>query len=67
MEALEAIAELDGFDMLFVVFLEPAEFSQSIGRPGNGIIGDDNRARKQVAAVARKYGKKFARYQWGSR
>ena len=54
MDELEAIAALDGFDMLF---FGPGDFSQSIGAPGdwnNPLLLD---ARKRVAEVALKYGK----------
>ncbi|QNL51558.1 aldolase [Olivibacter sp. SDN3] len=51
---LEAIAQLEGFDMLF---FGPGDFSQGIGAPGqwdHPLLVD---ARKRVAAVANQYGK----------
>jgi 4-hydroxy-2-oxoheptanedioate aldolase len=54
LKELEAIAALDGFDMLF---FGPGDFSQSIGAPGNWDHPAITEARRQVATVARKYGK----------
>lgn len=54
LEELEAIAALDGFDMLF---FGPGDFSQSIGAPGEWNHPLIAEARKRIAAVARKHGK----------
>lgn len=54
LEELEAIAALDGFDMLF---FGPGDFSQGIGAPGDWKNPKLLEARKRVAAVANKYGK----------
>lgn len=51
---LEAIAELDGYDMLF---FGPGDFSQGIGAPGQWDHPLLMETRKRVAQVARKYGK----------
>ena len=54
LDGLDAIAQLDGYDMLF---FGPGDFSQSIGTPGqwdNPLIAD---ARIRVVDVAMKYGK----------
>lgn len=51
---LEAIAALDGFDMLF---FGPGDFSQGIGAPGEWNHPEILEARKQIAAVANKFGK----------
>jgi len=54
MEELDAIASLDGIDMLF---FGPADFSHGIGVPG---VWNNSRlieARKRVAAAARRHGK----------
>lgn len=51
---LEAIAALDGYDMLF---FGPGDFSQGIGAPGQWDHPLLVETRKQVAKVARKYGK----------
>lgn len=54
LDELEAIAALDGFDMLL---FGPGDFSQGIGAPGdwnNPKIAD---TRKRVAKVAKQYGK----------
>lgn len=54
LQELEAIAALDGFDMLL---FGPGDFSQGIGAPGdwnNPRIAD---ARKRIAEVAKKYNK----------
>jgi 4-hydroxy-2-oxoheptanedioate aldolase len=53
---LEAIAELDGYDMLF---FGPGDFSQGIGAPGDWNNPRLIETRKLVAKVARKY-EKFA-------
>lgn len=54
LDDLEAIADLEGYDMLF---FGPGDFSQGIGAPGQW----DNplliKTRQRVAEVARKYGK----------
>lgn len=54
LKELEAIAALDGYDMLF---FGPGDFSQSIGAPGQWDHPQLIEARKQVAAVARKHAK----------
>ena len=54
LQELDAIAALDGFDMLF---FGPGDFSQSIGAPGDWNNPLLLQAREQVAAVARKHGK----------
>jgi 4-hydroxy-2-oxoheptanedioate aldolase len=51
---LEAIAALDGYDMLF---FGPADFSQGIGAPGDWDNPKVTETRKLVAKVAKKYGK----------
>lgn len=51
---LEAIAELEGYDMLF---FGPGDFSQGIGAPGQWDHPLLVETRKRVAEVARKYGK----------
>ncbi len=54
LEELDAIAELEGYDMLF---FGPGDFSQSIGDPGNMSNPLINEARIKVAKAANKYGK----------
>jgi 4-hydroxy-2-oxoheptanedioate aldolase len=54
LEDLEAIAALDGYDMLF---FGPADFSQGIGAPGDWNNPKVTETRKLVAQVAKKYGK----------
>lgn len=54
LEELDAIAQLDGIDMLF---FGPADFSQGIGTPGQWDNPKIAETRKRVAEVARKYGK----------
>lgn len=51
---LEAIAALDGFDMLF---FGPGDFSQGIGAPGKWDHPLITETRRRIAAVARQYGK----------
>jgi 4-hydroxy-2-oxoheptanedioate aldolase len=51
---IEAIAALDGVDMLF---FGPGDFSQGIGHPGEWNHPQLLEARKLVAQVANKYGK----------
>lgn len=51
---LEAIAALDGFDMLF---FGPGDFSQGIGAPGEWKHPKLIETRKAIADVAKKYGK----------
>ncbi|SDC47481.1 HpcH/HpaI aldolase family protein [Niabella drilacis] len=51
---LDAIAQLEGYDMLF---FGPGDFSQGIGAPGNFSHPELLEARKKVAAAARRYGK----------
>ncbi|TAN01339.1 MAG: aldolase [Chitinophagaceae bacterium] len=51
---LDAIAALDGFDMLF---FGPGDFSQGIGAPGQWDHPEIIKTRMRVAAVAKKYGK----------
>ncbi|HBY54693.1 MAG TPA: aldolase [Marinilabiliales bacterium] len=54
LDDLEAIAELEGYDMLF---FGPGDFSQGIGAPGQWDHPLLVEIRKRVAEVARKYGK----------
>jgi 4-hydroxy-2-oxoheptanedioate aldolase len=54
LDDLEAIAALDGIDMLF---FGPADFSQGIGAPGNWNHPKLLETRKRVAEIAIKYGK----------
>ncbi|MCK5210041.1 MAG: aldolase [Cyclobacteriaceae bacterium] len=54
LDDLDAIAALDGIDMLF---FGPADFSQGIGAPGDWNHPKLIEARKRVAAVAVKHGK----------
>lgn len=54
LEDLEAIAALEGFDMLF---FGPGDFSQGIGAPGDWTNPLLIETRKRVAEVARKHGK----------
>ena len=54
LEELDAIAALDGFDMLF---FGPGDFSQGIGAPGRWDHPKLTEARKMVAEVANKHGK----------
>lgn len=51
---LEAIAALEGYDMLF---FGPGDFSQGIGAPGDWEHPLLLETRRRVAEVARKYGK----------
>lgn len=54
LDDLEAIAALEGFDMLF---FGPGDFSQGIGAPGEWNHPLLVETRRRVAEVARKYGK----------
>ena len=54
LDELEAIAELDGIDMLF---FGPGDFSHGIGAPGDFNHPKLIETRKRVAETARKYGK----------
>ena len=54
LDSLEAIADLEGYDMLF---FGPADFSQGIGAPGQWNHPKLLEARELVAKTARKYGK----------
>jgi 4-hydroxy-2-oxoheptanedioate aldolase len=54
LEALDAIADLEGYDMLF---FGPADFSQGIGAPGQWDHPRLLETRELVAKTARKYGK----------
>ncbi|WP_419212090.1 HpcH/HpaI aldolase family protein [Maribacter sp. X9] len=54
LDELEAIAALDGYDMLF---FGPGDFSQGIGAPGQWDHPKLIEARKLVAKMANKYGK----------
>jgi 4-hydroxy-2-oxoheptanedioate aldolase len=54
LEELDAIAELEGYDMLF---FGPGDYSVTIGRPGELWHPDVDKVRKQVADAARKHGK----------
>lgn len=51
---LEKIAELDGIDM---IFFGPADYSQSLGKPGDWDNPDLGRVRKMIAEVCRKNNK----------
>ncbi len=54
LDELEAIAELEGYDMLF---FGPGDFSHGIGAPGEWDYPLLTETRKRVAEVANKYGK----------
>lgn len=54
LDELEAIAELEGYDMLF---FGPGDFSHGIGAPGQWDHPLLTETRKRVAEVANKYGK----------
>ncbi len=54
LDDLEAIAALDGYDMLF---FGPGDFSQGIGAPGEWDHPKLTETRKRVAEVAKKHGK----------
>ncbi len=54
LDDLEAIAALEGYDMLF---FGPADFSQGIGAPGEWDHPELINARKRVAEMAVKHGK----------
>lgn len=54
LDDLEAIAALDGYDMLF---FGPGDFSQSIGAPGQWDHPKLVETRKRVAEVANRHGK----------
>ena len=54
LDELEAIAALEGYDMLF---FGPGDFSQGIGAPGNFAHPQLLETREWVAALANKYGK----------
>jgi len=54
MKELDAIAELEGYNMLF---FGPGDFSQSIGEPGNFTSPKIQEARVKIAETANKYGK----------
>jgi 4-hydroxy-2-oxoheptanedioate aldolase len=54
LEELDAIAELEGYNMLF---FGPGDFTQSIGDPGNFNNPLVNEARIKIAETANKYGK----------
>ncbi len=54
LDELEAIAELEGYDMLF---FGPGDFSQGIGAPGQWDHPKITETRKRIADVARKHGK----------
>jgi len=54
LDDLEAIADLEGYDMLF---FGPGDFSQGIGAPGQWNHPKLLETRELVAKVARKYGK----------
>ncbi len=53
-ENLEAIAELEGYDMLF---FGPGDYSVTIGVPGQLRHPEVEKVRRRVADVARKHGK----------
>lgn len=54
LDELEAIAALDGYDMLF---FGPGDFTHSIGDPGNFTSPLVIETRKRIAETANKYGK----------
>jgi 4-hydroxy-2-oxoheptanedioate aldolase len=54
LKELDAIAELEGYNMLF---FGPGDFTQSIGDPGNFANPLVNEARVKIAETANKYGK----------
>ena len=54
LDELDAIADLDGYDMLF---FGPGDFTHSIGDPGNSDNPLVPETRKRIAEAARKYGK----------
>ena len=54
LDSLEAIADLEGYDMLF---FGPGDFSQGIGAPGQWDHPKIQETRELVAKVAHKYGK----------
>jgi 4-hydroxy-2-oxoheptanedioate aldolase len=54
LDTLEAIADLEGFDMLF---FGPGDFSQGIGAPGQWNHPLLLKTRERVAEIAHKYGK----------
>lgn len=54
LKELDAIAALDGYDMLF---FGPGDFSQGIGAPGKWDHSQLIEARKMVAEIANKHGK----------
>jgi 4-hydroxy-2-oxoheptanedioate aldolase len=54
LEELEAIAALDGYDMLF---FGPGDFSQGIGSPGEWDHPAITDARKKIVETAHRYGK----------
>jgi 4-hydroxy-2-oxoheptanedioate aldolase len=54
LDELEAIADLDGYDMLF---FGPGDFSHGIGAPGDWNNPRLTAARERIAQVADKYGK----------
>lgn len=54
LKEIEAIAALEGYDMLF---FGPGDFSQSIGAPGQWDHPELLKARRLVAEAARKHGK----------
>lgn len=54
LDELEAIAALEGYDMLF---FGPGDFSQSIGEPGNFNHPQLLETRERIATLAKKHGK----------
>lgn len=54
LDELEAIAALDGYDMLF---FGPGDFSQGIGAPGEWNHPEIIRTRKRIVDAAKKHGK----------
>lgn len=54
LDDLEAIAGLEGYDILF---FGPGDFSQGIGAPGQWDHPELLKTRERIAAVARRYGK----------
>lgn len=54
MDQLDAICAVDGID---IIFFGPADFSQSLGKPGDCNAPEVVNARKQVAETALRHGK----------
>ena len=54
LDELDAIAALEGYDMLF---FGPGDFAHSLGLPGESFHPDVNAVRQKVVQVAHEYGK----------